>query len=285
MRLDRAQASGMFQHIWAAPQMRIFFGCRGAQARNAYRDGSLIGALSRLFIAVQLAIVPCSATACIDPSTLAKTTVSISRDLEVEQRKWVPGVVGIAGTGWFLSARLLVTAAHVAEAMGLASANWTEIEVWDGKSKTMVATRIHRLLGPIYEKMALLELMVPLSGAVTLSVRREPLQPDEPVVALAYPNSHLRFAAGRFVAFEVGRNFPGAALMEIYEGNDRLVLDHGASGAPVLDCQGRVVAVVSSILTQTLRFNFGAVRVSTAWQTPNVLSMPADVLRGSPGPE
>jgi len=57
------------------------------------------------------------------------------------------------------------------------------------------------------------------------------------------------------------------------------VLDHGASGAPVLDCQGHVVAVVSSILTRTLRFSFGAVRVSTSWQSPNVLSMPAEALQ------
>ena len=45
----------------------------------------------------------------------------------------------------------------------------------------------------------------------------------------------------------------GAALLEMHDGNDRLVLDHGASGAPVLDCEGRVVAVVSTLITQTLR--------------------------------
>jgi hypothetical protein len=67
--------------------------------------------------------------------------------------------------------------------------------------------------------------------------------------------------------------------MEIDEGDDRLVLDHGASGAPVLDCEGRVVAVVSAILTQTLRFGFGAPQVSTAWHTPNVISMAAEELR------
>ena len=35
----------------------------------------------------------------------------------------------------------------------------------------------------------------------------------------------------------------------------------------------------SAILTQTLRFGFGAVQVSTAWQTPNVISMPVEALR------
>jgi hypothetical protein len=37
---------------------------------------------------------------------------------------------------------------------------------------------------------------------------------------------------------------PARTLLEMYDGNDRLVLDHGASGAPVVDCSGQVVAVV-----------------------------------------
>jgi hypothetical protein len=65
----------------------------------------------------------------------------------------------------------------------------------------------------------------------------------------------------------------------MHDGNDRLVLDHGASGAPVLDCERRVVAVVSTLITQTLVLPTGRVRVSTAWQTPNVVSIPVAVLK------
>jgi hypothetical protein len=64
-----------------------------------------------------------------------------------------------------------------------------------------------------------------------------------------------------------------------------LVLDHGASGAPVLDCEGRVVAVVSTLMTQTIRLPTGAVRVSSPWQTPNVVSIPADGLKDISGVE
>jgi hypothetical protein len=39
------------------------------------------------------------------------------------------------------------------------------------------------------------------------------------------------------------------------------------------------------MLTQTLRFRFGAIQVSTAWQTPNVVSMPADALKSLTRPE
>ena len=231
-----------------------------------------------LLLGVQIGLLPSAGATCIDPATLVKTTVSIARYLDEEERKLAPGVVGIAGTGWFLTPQLLVTAAHVSEAMQLSSTHWKDIEFSDGKIRRMVAGRLHSLAGPLLEKMALLDLLVPFSGAVSLSVRREPLLPEERVVALAYPKRHLRFARGRFVAYGGEKQFPGAALMEIYEGDDRLVLDHGASGAPVLDCEGRVVAVVSSILTQTLNFGFRSVKVSTAWQTPNVISMPADEL-------
>jgi len=46
----------------------------------------------------------------------------------------------------------------------------------------------------------------------------------------------------------------------------------------VLDCEGRVVAVVSTVITQTINLPSGPVRVSTAWQTPNVISIPAGAL-------
>jgi hypothetical protein len=127
--------------------------------------------------------------------------------------------------------------------------------------------------------VAVLELRTAFTGAAALSIRTGPLIPEELVVSLAYPNDHLRFAQGRFVRYGAEARLAGAALLEMHDGNDRLVLDHGASGAPVLDCSGRVVAVVSTLITQTLRLPSGAVRVSTAWQTPNVLSIPAEVLK------
>jgi hypothetical protein len=66
--------------------------------------------------------------------------------------------------------------------------------------------------------------------------------------------------------------------------DDRLVLDHGASGAPVLDCQGRVVAVVSNLFTQTMQFLSKPIRISTAWGQANVASVPIQELRTLPWP-
>src|ERR1700730_16196340 len=94
----------------------------------------------------------------------------------------------------------------------------------------------------------------------------------------AYPNDRLRFAGGRFVQYGADEKFAGTALFELYDGDDRLVLDHGASGAPVLDCDGRAVAVVSNLLTREIQFLSSVIRVTTPWQTPNVICVPIQVI-------
>jgi len=91
--------------------------------------------------------------------------------------------------------------------------------------------------------------------------------------------NRLRVAGGRFVQYgDVGR-LAGTALLEMYDGDDRLVLDHGASGAPVLDCAGRAVAVVSNLFTTVISSPLHAIRVTTAWGSPNVVSVPIPVLK------
>jgi hypothetical protein len=109
----------------------------------------------------------------------------------------------------------------------------------------------------------------------------EPLVPEEPVVSLAYPDNRLRVAGGRFVQYGDGDRFAGTALFELYDGDDRLVLDHGASGAPVVDCEGRVVAVVSNLFTRTMQVMSRAIRISTAWGSANIVSVPVPVLKDS----
>jgi hypothetical protein len=223
--------------------------------------------------------------ACLDPSPLVHSTMSIARYFNEEESKAQPGVVGIRGTGWFLSPRLIVTAAHVAEAMQLSAQEWKDIETRDGESKRSVAARIHYLAGLQAEKIAVLELRTAISDAVVLQRRAEPLIPEESLVSLAYPNSQLRVAGGRFVQYGDGDKLAGSALLEMYDGNDRLVLDHGASGAAVLDCDGRVVAVVTTLMTRTMSFMSNVIRISTAWNSPNVVAIPIQVLKDFSGAE
>jgi hypothetical protein len=217
--------------------------------------------------------------ACIDPATLVRSTMGITRHFNEEERKAEPAVIGIRGTAWFLSSRLLVTAAHVAEAMQLSTHKWKDVEMQNGEGKRSVSVHLLHLAGLHAEKIAVLELETAVPDAAVLHRRAEPLIPDEQVVSLAYPSNQLRFAGGRFVQQGSDEKFAGSALLEMYDGNDRLVLDHGASGAPVLDCDGRVVAVVTTLITRTMNFLSNAIRVSTAWQSPNVVGIPIQVLK------
>jgi hypothetical protein len=216
--------------------------------------------------------------ACVDPAAFAHSTVSITRHFSEEEAKGDATLLGARGTAWFLSPKLMVTAAHVAEAMRLSNEHWKQIEIMDGNTSQPVSVRIQRLAGAHAEKIAVLELLTSFEGAEAVPVRTRPLMAGERVVSLAYPSASLRFAEGRFVRYEEEGNASGAALLEMYDGNDRLVLDHGASGAPVLDCEGRVVAVVSNVFTKTMPFMSQAIRISTAWGSPNVASVPISEL-------
>jgi hypothetical protein len=235
-----------------------------------------------LFAALVLIAESARAEACVEPATFVHSTVNISRSFG-EQESDVTGVVAIRGTGWFLSPRLIVTVAHVAEAMRLSAQEWKDVDIRDGESSRSVSVRVLHVAGSAAEKITVLELKSAVPDAVVLQRRTEPLVPDEPLVSIAYPKGQLRFAGGRFVRDGDDERVAGMALLEMHDGDDRLVLDHGASGAAVLDCDGRVVAVVSTLITQTIKFFSNVVRISTAWQQPNVVSIPIGVLKDFSG--
>jgi hypothetical protein len=176
-----------------------------------------------------LACGPASEAACVNPSTLVRSAVSITREFDEDERRLEPSSLGIRGTAWFLSRRLIVTAAHVVEAMHLSAQDWKEIEV-RGSEEVAIPARTLRVAGSNAEKIAVLELRASLPGAVVLRVRMEPLVPEAHLLSLAYPNGKLRFASGRFAEYGRTDSLDGAALLEMHDGNDRLVLDHGCLG-------------------------------------------------------
>jgi len=222
---------------------------------------------------------------CVDPAMLSNSTVSITRHFGDGERTRDPTLLGVRGTAWFLSPQLAVTAAHVAQSMGLSSQDWKEVEIHRGGTAHSDLVRIQRLAGEEPEKIAVLEFRSTFPAAHPLPIRTEPLIAGEPVASIAYPGDRLRFASGRFVRQGEGKKLEGMALFEIADGDDRLVLDHGASGAPVVDCEGRAVAVVTNVFAKTMSFMSQAIRISTSWGSPNVAAVPISVLEGAPAAE
>ena len=210
--------------------------------------------------------------------SLAHSTVSITRFFEDAERNPQSDVVGARGTAWFQSPTTVVTAAHVAFGMKLSTQEWKPVRIEDDAESWSNSARIQRVAGSHVEKLAVLELQTAVPNARSVAIRMLPLMPEDRVVTFAYPNNRLHTVVGRFVQYADTGRLAGTALLEIFEGENRLVIDYGASGAPVFDCEGRVAAVISTAITQILATPFGNRRISTAWGSPNVVSVPVQQL-------
>ncbi|MGX9423942.1 MULTISPECIES: S1 family peptidase [Bradyrhizobium] len=231
-----------------------------------------------LVVFVLLANTQRISAACVDPTQVAHSAVSIFRHFDDAERESHRGLVGVRGTGWFLSPTTIVTAEHVTAGMELSTQDWKSLEIVDGNDSQFIAARILRLAGGQMEKLAVIELGRAVLNAQCAAIRHEPLVPEEQVVALAYGAGRPQLVGGRFVRFGDGGKLSGMALLEMYEGENRLIIDHGASGAPVLDCGGRVTAVLSHVFTQNVGWAHRQIRTSTAWGMPNVASVPVQAL-------
>jgi Trypsin-like peptidase domain len=227
---------------------------------------------------ILLANTTTSNAACIDPKQLAHSAVSIMRYFDDDERETHRGLTGVRGTAWFLSPTAIVTAEHVAAAMTLSTEDWKLLEIVDGDGSQFIAGRLQRLAGAQSERLAVIELQRAVSNAQSVAIRKKPLVPEEQVITFTYPGGRPHLVGGRFVRVGDDGKLTGMALLELYEGENRLVVDHGASGAPVVDCDGRVAAVVSDIFTQTIHWAQREIRISTAWGMPNVVSVPIQAL-------
>jgi hypothetical protein len=222
--------------------------------------------------------------ACIDPSTLATTTVSITRYFTADENSR-PSLDGYRATAWFYgSTRYLVSIAHfVDDAPVLPRGEWRKVDVQQRDVTVQVSARLLAVVKALPEGFAIFELREPFPNAHTLKLREKPLSRNEPVLSIAYLDG-LRFAKGRFAEIAgssdnarddpFAKVRPGSGLFEMWDinerNNDRYVLDHGASGAPIVDCEGNVAAVASSIVTQgSLYFAGREITLTTPWGMAN----------------
>ena len=155
----------------------------------------------RLFAVVVVLASTQAKAGCVDPAQLAHSTVSITRHFDDAERGARPDLIGIQGTGWFLSPTTIVTAAHVAAGMKLSTEDWKPLEIMDGDGSQFVAARIQRVAGGRAERLAVIELERAVSVARSVTIRKEPLAPEEKVVTLAYPAGRPHVVEGRFVRF------------------------------------------------------------------------------------
>jgi V8-like Glu-specific endopeptidase len=238
--------------------------------------------------------------ACVDPGELARSVVSIVWNFSQARRDRAGReFVGQRATAWFYtSPRLLVTAAHFANE--LPTDGWQEAELRqasrDGEPDTTVRVRLRvsvrgrvsddRLNGTgpgagLAEDLAILELQDPFPNARVLDIHPEAPAKDATVLVLGYPAGKMQAARGIVRETEnSARRYPGLALFEV-QGSNRLLLNGGASGAPVLDCRhGRVVAVLNGLLTgPSLPFLPPESSViPTPWGSPTNTAVPASTL-------
>jgi Trypsin-like peptidase domain len=226
-----------------------------------------------LFFFLLFAVQSHAENACVDQARLAHSAVSITRYFDEAERR--SDVVGIQGTAWFLSPTTIITVEHVAAAMGLSTENWKMLKIGGAQS---ISARIQRLMGDRIERLAVLKLQTAVAAAQSVAIRTSPLAPEDRVVTLVGLDRDPHSVIGRFVQYVDDGRLAGSALLEVYEGENRFVIDYGASGTPVFDCEGRIVAVISTVITQILRTPFGDKRIPTAWGSPNVVSVPVHPL-------
>jgi Trypsin-like peptidase domain len=241
-----------------------------------------------------------TAASCVDPSERARSVVSIVRYFDKPQRNAAgEEIFGERATAWFYtSPRLLVTAAHFAR--DLSNRDWQEAELRQASQDREPGTRVRvqlRVIAqrlsaddpgsgaerntPLTDDVAILELREPFPDAHVLDVQLEPPAADATVLVLGYPGGRMEAARGTVREVrDPPRKYAGLTFLEV-QGDNRLLLNAGTSGAPVLDCrQGRVIAVLNGLLRGPSLPFLPPERsvVPTPWGSPTNTAVPASTL-------
>lgn len=270
------------------------------------RGGKKLGVVG-LALASILAISDTSAASasfesggpCIDPWAAARAVVSVTWRFVTPRREGSEIVVAERATAWFYrSPRLLVTAAHFVNE--LPQMGWQDAELHqadrEGEPDIVMRVRLRvaakaiplgsrdgeaEAINGLAADVAIMELQDPFPNALVLPIWSNALAEDAQVLVLGYPRGRMQAVRGivRRSADPAGR-YAGLTLLEV-QGSNRLLLNDGASGAPVLDCgQGRVVAVLNGLLTGPslpLLPSDSSV-IPTPWGSPTNTAVPASIL-------
>lgn len=233
--------------------------------------------------------------ACLDRFNFIEVGRSVV-NIYIEQ----PGeILDTSGTGWFIDDMHIVTIGHVADSFPAGDGEQV-ITLGRGtifgeppamRAEVTVRT-VKTLETGTGETIAILQIQEAIQGerfkiAEDLDlafpqVRFTPPKRNEVVLGIAYPGQEmlLTYAVGHFRppeqsnSTQPSKEQPKPWLMfELMdrEAKVRLLFDYGASGAPIFDCDGKVLAVTSNAITQMIDFGpaFPNMRVSTPWGMAN----------------
>jgi S1-C subfamily serine protease len=171
----------------------------------------------------------------------AAAPVQIARDSVQRQAKQMTvrirnlGCEGLGtGSGFALSESVLGTNRHV-----LAGADQLEVSTWDGRTLNITAAEVQ-----VFGDLAFVEVDGTLPVVAELS---HSIAPGSPVTAVGYPlGGPLTLSEGVVIDRVAGDVYglPGDVLQVT------ATVEPGNSGGPLLDAQGRVVAVVFGVDTE-----------------------------------
>ena len=228
--------------------------------------------------------------------SLRRTVVGIERIFDPDEifvDEHYVTIYGIKGSAWFLDTHTVATIEHVVTGAKL-STDWKEVRLFWSDEKdekeshsTHVRVRLKDVAVGIrtLESIITLELEQAVEGVKIAKLRARPLQRNEAVVGIGYTADVLRFVEGRLAFPESDSATDGADAPSPYlpfemvdrekkEGiGDRYALNNGSSGAPIFDCDGNVVAMVTKFSKQTMSFFGNEVEVTTPWGQANIFGV------------
>ena len=154
-----------------------------------------------LVFMIMMVIAQCARAedACIDPSTLAATTVSITRYFTADEKPR-PSLDGYRATAWFYgSTRYLVSIAHfVDDAPVLPRGEWRKVDVRQRDVTVQVSARLLAVVRALPEGFAIFELGEPFPNAQTSQASREAAFKKRATCAAPLPQSTERLDCSRF---------------------------------------------------------------------------------------
>jgi S1-C subfamily serine protease len=172
------------------------------------------------------------------------------------------------GTAWFMSPSLIVTVAHVIDKDGINITfnKWSFIHIKNESLDIEIKARLKRQTN----RISILELDHAITNIKPLSISDIFPSKEEEAVTLGYPFGKLTEAGGRYVKHKNNDMF-----FELFKDNNRLAVDHGSSGAPIFNCEGKVIGVTEAILVNpiTLFLTHGEQRIPPPWGHPNVIGI------------